>query len=172
MRIAEFLVFLLEAQGETLRQLSQIVGTDRLLELLEQMGDSDEPMPKTSLEESDLDQPAIGVAAAGGAYAELAAAVGDLRLPEVLEFHLWAYPFYRTIIESGFDLNSRLKGSTHSAGTQLVDEAMQASDSWLRRLAIPPQLFNQAERVAQIPWVRFRTQLLRRLGKRPLGPVY
>lgn len=108
----------------------------------------------------------------GSTYAELEGAVQEMNLPEFLEFYLWAYPHYRAFIESPLDLDSRIRGAGSDAGLALVEEAMAQAEQWIRSLPIPPAISQQAERAAQIPWLRFRANVLKRIGKRPLGPVY
>jgi hypothetical protein len=105
------------------------------------------------------------------AYAELAAAVHDCQLPAPLEFHVWAYPHYRAFIESAIDLDSVVTAQGE-AGVALVDEAWARAREWVRGLPMQPDLGKRAEKVAEVPWLRFRTRVLERIGKRRLGPVY
>jgi hypothetical protein len=52
-----------------------------------------------------------------------------------------------------------------------VDEAVAQAQAWMRSLGLPAAIAPQAERAAEIPWLRFRSEILPRLGRRPLGPV-
>ncbi|MGZ3688923.1 MAG: hypothetical protein ACXVBW_11515, partial [Bdellovibrionota bacterium] len=106
------------------------------------------------------------------AYAQLESAVHEFKLPAVLEFHLWAYPHYRAFIESPLDLNSRILGPGNDAGLALVDEAVAQAEAWVKKLPLPPEASAHASRAAHVPWLRFRTTVLKRIGKRPMGPVY
>jgi hypothetical protein len=172
MRLVEFLILILEAHGQTLTRLAAILGEDVLLEMLESAGEGDEAtgkIPSTELELPELDPPQGG---SGVPYAELEGSVREMKLPAVLEFHLWAYPHYRAFIESSLNLNARIRGSGSDQGIQLVDAAIAEAREWVRKLPLPPQISQQAERAAEIPWLRFRTLALKRIGKRPLGPVY
>ena len=111
------------------------------------------------------------------AMAEIQSAVNALNLPEVLEFYVWAYPHYRAFMESGIDLSYRIPritatGGPSESGVSLVEEAVAQAKDWFRKLPIHPSQAAAAERAAEIPWLRFRTEVLKRVGRRPLGPVY
>jgi hypothetical protein len=179
MRLVEFLTYLLEAQAETLKRLAAFFGEDVFLEMLENSGDE---ISVPSLDrklipfESLPDRPYPG---SNSPYIELEGAVREFGLPSVLEFHLWAYPYYRAFIESDLDLNSTL-ATTHGgfgglatvdSSTQMIDEAISQAKEWVKKLHIPPSVSVQAEAAAQLPWIRFRTQVLKRVGKRPMGAV-
>jgi hypothetical protein len=168
-RLVEFLIALLEAQAQTLQRLAALFGEEVLLEMLESAGDL--PPDIITLRHDPRLFEAPRAQASGLAYQELDGAVRDLRLPAVLEFHLWAYPHYRAFIESPLDLNSRIHGTDENAWISLVEEAMVQATAWLKRLPIPPQFWIQAERAAHLPWLRFRTDVLKRIGKRPMVPV-
>jgi hypothetical protein len=157
-----------------LQRLAAIFGEDILVEMLETVGEKyEEKRIQVTLnihaewfEESRRgDDP-------GAAYAELEMAVQEMKLPKMLEFYLWAYPPYRAFIESSLDLNSRIPGPGGNVGTAIVEEAVAQAQNWIKALPIPPAIGQQAERAAQIPWLRFRTEALKRIGRRPLGPVY
>ena len=171
MRLVEFLTFLLEAHANTLHRLAAIFGDDVLLQMLEESGE------RISEETSSARFQPIWFEAAqsmgfSSPYAELEGAVHDFKLPAVLEFHLWAYPHYRAFIESEIELDARIPGPGGDTGVALVDEAVEQAEAWIKRLPIPPEFSVQAERAAHVPWLRFRTQVLKRIGKRPFGPVY
>src|SRR5207237_1497991 len=121
-------------------------------------------------------------------YEELQGAVQELGLTPELEFHLWAYPHYRAFVESSIDLGARIASqgapgsgygrihpmhaSAGSAGTVLVEEAAAQAEDWLRRLPVRPEQRQQLEALAHAPWLRFRAAVLKRIGRRPMGPVY
>ncbi len=172
MRLVEYLIFVLEAHAQTLQRLAAFFGEEAFLEILES---ADESIPhRTTL------QPPVKEAwnapspheIASYAYGELEGAVLEFNLPAVLQFHLWAYPYYRKFIESDLDLNAKIQGTGSNVGLELVGEAVAEAEAWVRALPIPPAVGPQAERAAQVPWLRFRTNVLKRIGKRPLGPVY
>ena len=71
--------------------------------------------------------------------------------------------------------SSLTRASQAPAGTSacwLVDEAVEQAEAWVKNLPIAPEFALQAQRAAHVPWLRFRTQVLKRIGKRPMGPVY
>lgn len=170
MRLVEFLIHLLEAHAETLKRLAALLGEERLLELLDEAGEhGHEAEEKIVALHSELEPPKSG--SGGSAYQELEGAVRELHLPAVLEFYVWAYPHYRAFIESPLDLNSRIPGTGGETGSMLVEEAVTQNQAWVRKLPIPPQISEQVERTAYVPWLRFRTTVLKKIGKRPMGTV-
>lgn len=180
MRLVEFLIYMLEAQAETLKRLSALLGEETLMEILEAAGEAAgetadgtaESVAPTVSEKVIALFESPGAAFGGSAYQELEGAVQELNLPEVLQFHLWAYPHYRAFIESPLELDSRIPGPGAEAGAALVEEAVQQAQAWVHGLHLPPQISQQVERAAYVPWLRFRTEVLKRIGRRPLGPVY
>lgn len=177
MRLIDFLIYLLQAHGQTLGRLAAFFGEERFVEMLEEAGeDMERSLPPSKFAEAsgaeviwlDPSHPSSNA----NAYTELEGAVRDMNLPAMLEFHLWAYPHYRAFIESSLELNARIRGPGYESGAALVDEACMQAEAWMKRLHIPPSVAPQAERAAQIPWLRFRSEVLKRIGKRPLGPVY
>lgn len=179
MRLADFLIALLQAHGAVLQRLAALFGEDVLVEALEQAGDSPaaralESSIEIEAEPQWLDTPGPGDSSS--AYAMLEDSVHEMKLPSQLEFHVWAYPHYRAFIESALDLTSRIRGPSHhmgsEAGTALVEEAVAQAEAWVRTLPLPPDLAKQAREVSHVPWLRFRTEMLKKIGKRPLGPVY
>lgn len=175
MRLVELLIQLLEAHASTLARLAALLGERELVEALESAADETGAvgLPERLLEDRSR---WLGPAPAGGseaaAYQELEGSVRELRLPALLEFHLWAYPPYRAFIESSLDLNSRIVGPGTDVGTVLVDAAVEQATRWVRRLPLSPEQSRLAEHEAHAPWLRFRTTVLKRIGRRPLGPVY
>jgi hypothetical protein len=111
-------------------------------------------------------EPASGNA--GARYQELEGAIHEFQLPAILEFHLWAYPYYRAFIESEMDLSSKL---LPSSSAYLIEEAMTQAKEWIKKLPIPPAVSVQSEAAAGLPWIRFRTQVLKKLGIRPMGAI-
>jgi len=176
MRLVEFLILLLETHAQALQRLAALLGEERLFELLEEQTppppDEARTRPRLFQMPEWMEDARAPKADGAQAYAEIEGAVRDLALAEILEFHLWAYPYYRAFIESGLDLNSRIRGAGSDAGILMVEEAMEEAKRWVQKLPMPPGISTQAERAAEIPWLRFRALALKRVGKRPLGPVY
>ncbi len=177
MRLVDFLSALLTAHGQTLSRLAAFFGEDVFIEMLEDSGETiEDALPASKFAKKIhadgviwLDSPQSSNA---NAYMQLEGAVREIGLPEFLQFHLWAYPHYRAFIESSLDLNSRIRADANSdAAVQLVEEAVQQAQAWVRALPIPPMAAPAAERAAQMPWIRFRTEILKHLGKRPFGAV-
>ena len=183
MRLAEFLAEILAAHGQVLLRLAALIGEDRLLELLEKaeelypLGDEDletftrwEQWLKARLVPSPGDTTTQ-------AMAEIQSAVNALNLPEVLAFYVWAYPTYRAYVETCVDLSMRIPrmgatGAPSENGLQLTEDAIERAKEWFKRLPLPSEIGGAAERAAEIPWLRFRSEVLKRVGRRPLGPVY
>lgn len=164
-RLVDFLIRVLEAQAQTLQRLAALFGEDILLEILERGAEVDE--------ETVSKRPAIalswfGKANGGGEspYAELEGAVRDFKLSPVLQFHIWAYSGYRAFIESKIELGARVTNPQ-----AVVETALECSKRWLATLPMAPEFRNQAERAAEVPWIRFRTTVLKDLGQRPIGVV-
>lgn len=170
MKLVEFLICLLDAQAQTLQRLAALFGEDAFIEILESQEAPSLPPSLHSLNPAWFE--ASGPTGYSSSYAELEGAVRDFRLSEVLEFHLWAYPHYRAFIESSIDLTSKIIGPGTDTGVVLVDEAVAQAQDWVRKLPIHPSMSRQAELAAHVPWLKFRAQILKRIGKRPLGPVY
>lgn len=180
MRLVDFLVLMLGAQAETLKRLGAFFGEENLVDMLEDAGESYDDRRLAGLEPNTptaaslapgMWTPPPGPHSNANAYAELEGTVRELGLPEILEFHLWAYPHYRAFIESTIDLNARLAPGGGELGTALIDEACANAEAWVKRLQIAPSVAAAAYKAAQVPWIRFRTEALKKMGRRPLGAV-
>lgn len=180
MRLVDFLVLLLNAQAETLKRLGAFFGEEILVAMLEDAGESFDDRRLAGLEPAKFASTSVAsvtwIAAPtphtnANAYAELEGTVRELDLPEVLEFHLWAYPHYRAFIESAVDLDARLPAGGGESGTALIEEAVSSAEAWVKALPIPPAIAAAAYKAAQVPWLRFRTEALKKMGRRPLGAV-
>lgn len=166
MRLVELLTLILEAHAATLQRLAALLSEEVLFELLEQAGDEDnlnryqpKPLSLQLIQPSWSSQPS--------AYAELEAAVTALKLPPQLEFYLWGYPTYRTFIEDSLDLNSTIDPTS----LDFVEETIGQARSWIHSLPLPPDLGRKAEFIAEVPWRKFRTTVLKAIGRRPLERV-
>ena len=171
MRLADFLILLLQAHAATLQRLAALFGEEELVDLLEESGDPDRtpgggtPAPFTPNPGwFSAPDPTI-VRASGSPYAALEGAVRELGLPPVLEFHLWAYPVYRAFVESEVSLDAEVVGDA------AVEAALREADVWVRHLTIHPTIAPRAELAARSAWMRFRTEGLKALGIRPIGVV-
>ncbi|MBU6375673.1 MAG: hypothetical protein KGQ59_06730 [Bdellovibrionales bacterium] len=177
MSLSEFLAEILQAHGQVLLRLAALLGEEELLELLEQAEEMDNSTK--TLWESDTRARLVSSPreSASDGLGLIQSTVLEMNLPSVLEFYVWAYPHYRAFIESGIDLSFRIPrvtptGGPSESGVSLVEEAVSQGKEWFRKLPIHPTMASAAERAAEIPWLRFRAEVLKRVGKRPLGPVY
>jgi hypothetical protein len=158
------------AHAQTLQRLAALLGEERLLEFLEQ-----QPQPEET-EGTDLGVTwnecfrernfAPNAGPAENAYQSLEGTVKEAGIAAFLEFYLWAYPPYRTLIESPMTLHAALIPG--EMAIQLVEGLVKAADLWLRSLALPPRIAPRAEQAAQVPWIRFRSAFLAKIGERPL----
>lgn len=170
MRLVDFSIQLLKAQAQTLQRLAALFGEEALLEILENTGEiieekySPPPLPSHWFSPpSHKEKPSP--------YQELEGSVRELNLSATLEFHLWAYPFYRVLIESSLDLNSRIQTKNSSAGEELVNLAIAQAQAWVKLLPLRPEVSRRAERAASIPWLRFRSEVLKQIGIRPVASL-
>lgn len=175
MRLVDFLIALLQTHAHALQRLAALFGEDVLIEILENQPEPPEfPDPRKSARPSysmsDFKNPPLrGVGGFGGSYSELETTVQNLRLPTMLEFHLWAYPPYRAFIESGLSLDATVAKTETTEN--LVKEVIEQATQWVRQLPLPPEFSLQAERATEVAWIRFRTEMLQGIGKRPLGSI-
>ena len=164
MKLVEFLIETLHAHAQTLQRLAALVGEERLINLLENETRRDPASPPIVLNSQWFVEPAsTNDLDASVAYRHLEGAVHELKLPATLEFHLWAYPYYRLMIESPIHLHSRIVDKDEKS---LIDEAIRHAQIWFASLLIPAALQPQAQRAAEIPWIRFRATLLKKMGRR------
>ena len=173
MRLVDFLIHILESHAQTLQRLAALFSEDIFFEMLEHSAEDDDksaaPAPPGKGLRLWADGSHVrGVGAQASAYSELEAAVKSWKLSPPLEFHLWAYPHYRTFIQSSLDLNSHIQEPDEKNADALIEEAVAAARAWARKLPVPPEYGQQMETAAQVPWLRFRTTVLKRIGKRPL----
>ena len=165
---AEFLIHILKTHANTLHRLAAFFGEAELVELLESCDEtSDNSYPLFEIKREWL--PEAAEPDNPSAYLELEGAVHDMHLSPVLEFHLWAYPLYRIIIESSVSLKSKIpdQGSFQMLEL-LVEEAILQAQAWTKKLPIRPDRALQTNNIAQVPWIRFRTMILGKIGRRPI----
>lgn len=177
MRLYEFLAFILEAHGQTLRALSEFMCEDTCLEILEQAGDlnsDSDGVVRPALaagetpffpEKKEGYRPILG---GFSPYGFIEGTVRELGLPEVLEFHLWSYPGYRKFVESKLPLETVFDGA-HAE--EVIREAREAELAWFRSLPIQIPVSVELEKMLAQPWLRFRTQVMQRCGIRTLGAL-
>jgi hypothetical protein len=170
MRLIDFLILLLEAQAQTLKRLAAFFGEEDLLQILELAGEKeDDHLYSAEIDPDWFESPPVNDSST--VYSQLEGSVREFNLPSVLEFHLWAYPFYRSFIESSVDLRSKIRCTGPRSADAIITEALTQSDLWIKHLPFPPGVILQAERAAQVPWIRFRSEVYKKLGKRPFATV-
>lgn len=171
MTLSAFLIQILKTHASTLQHLAAYFGEEVLFELLELAAENHDEDPDLNPEfHLDLSWFYLPNPSLSQGYAEIEGAVLELKLPEVLEFHLWAYPFYRKFVESSLDLKMSIY-KENGAIEALVEEALYESQLWIKRLPLPSQISQHAERIAQTPWIRFRSEVLKKSGKRPFQSI-
>lgn len=174
MRLVDLLILLLGAHADTLRRLSAFFGEETFVEMLEESGETIENSLPPTVYAGTVGAPVIWIesqASNSNVYAELEGTVSEFQISAVLHFHVWAYPHYRKFIESAIDLNARLPAGGGEAGLALIEEACLQAEAWVSALPISAAVKPAALKAAQIPWLRFRSEALKKMGRRPLGAV-
>ncbi len=175
MRVSDFLIEILSAHAQTLTRLAALLGEESLMEVLEKSGEQPtvpaaDLSPLLDLLEKSLEPPPpkITLHRSGSTYLKIKSSVDGMNLPEILEFYVWSYLPYRLIIESPVDLDRKFATSSEpqtAFAPTLLSQVMICANHWVRNLPLPPDLSKQAEQAARIPWLKFRMDLLRALGK-------
>ncbi len=175
MTLVEFLILLLSTHSQVLQRLAAFFGEEELLELLERASDVLETTQPTTAEapfpyEKSWFIPAPLQLAKTSPYLELEGTVREFNLPSVLEFHLWTYPFYRTLIESPLDLKMTFHPD-QPGGQIVVRDAMTQAKTWINQLPVHPVLAEQVRTLGMAPWLRFQNEVLKKLGGRPFTSI-
>lgn len=170
MLLIEFLIHLLQAQAQTLQRFAAFFGEDELFECLENSAEFLDRTGSSFKVESEWFE-ISRIEEGPSAYTALEGTVQEFGLPAVLEFHLWAYPFYRTLVESSIDLKAKIRGGNHPAGEILVNEALKQAKNWTNQLSLSPDIHRQIEAISTVPWLRFRSQVLKKIGKNPFSSL-
>ena len=167
MRLVDFVIMMLEAHAWTLQRLAGVLGEERLIELLEIAGDSpgvDWRPPLPSLVLSGF-KPAFEHPSP---LAEIELAVSHMNLTPVIEFFLWSYPPYRTIIESPLELGAMIECKGFATAT---NEVLASAQKWLELVGLPPDAAPEAQEQALTPWIRFRTSAYKKMKINPFSKV-
>jgi hypothetical protein len=172
-RLADYLTMTLQAHGDFLREIWTHVqrhGLDqeKIMEAFEAAQEivAPEANPRKRMERGRNGKP----------YASIGHAVNAMNLPEALEFYLWSYPYYRSWIESSADLEAPIE-DVFDRPEDEVERARAYADAWAKHL-IFVDLQESERRVEDAlrtfsldRWLKFRTQALRAVGRRPLQRV-
>lgn len=168
MRLVDFLILMLKAHAETLKGLSDLLGEDVVFAILERTSEEDDTIPPLPQKHTLRVRTEATAVRSGSAYMELQDAVHHFHLPGTLEFHIWAYPHYRTFIESPFDLDSVLEPVGQSGEFPLAEEAITQAKKWISKIPGPAAFQTRIQQVSDQAWLRFRTQVFQKAGKKPL----
>jgi hypothetical protein len=68
-------------------------------------------------------------------------------------------------------LNSKIRNEGNNAGEELVELAVSQAQTWVKLLPLRPEVSRRAERAAAIPWLRFRSEVLKKIGVRPIASL-
>jgi len=185
MRFVEFLIRMLSAHAETLQALSMLLGEDVLVGLLENFPDSDdikdifkEPSPEQIAVFENLanpppppHKPERRLASPRSPYQELDWSVQELHLPALLSFYIWTYPPYRRWVESKIDLGACVTSKDSPELLGIIEQAAEDARHWTRQMPIPPQMAARVDAVVKKAWLKFRADMLKTVGQRPMQPV-
>jgi len=169
----DFLVLLLQTHGRLLCDLREQFGADLLVRVLANYKTQELPLQSSKLWELFPLKPRSPHSPFP--FEALERPVRDLGLADDLEFFVWAYPYYRTFVESNVDLNETLPFQDQQVVAALVDEATRMSVSWIESMPIPTGApADSREKVVAVSrqqWLRFRTDLFRKNGQSPFQRV-
>ncbi|MGK5087542.1 hypothetical protein WDW86_08285 [Bdellovibrionota bacterium FG-2] len=173
MRVVDFLSFILRSHGQILLELAAFLQEDVLFEVLEQAGELDRP-PTAAEVSQYLSLQSLHHEVSPSyesPFVLLEQTVRELHLSPVLEFHLWAYPHYRAFVESSVDLGTHLIADAKNPAlvTTLVHETLEHAQEWVKTLPLPPESGRLAEAISRKIWLRFRTEVLKKVGLRPIA---
>lgn len=172
MRWADFLIHILQAHGRSLQQLAAFMGEEELIELLEKMGEDSKVQLRPSGLKLEWFEHVGNPSQGFSPYGALEEAVRELNLSAVLDFYVWAYPYYRSLIEMPVDLRDQIRLDYPPDRVEIiVNEALQSSIQWIQALPIPARYRTQTERLAQAPWIRFRAEMLKKFGRRTMMQI-
>jgi len=170
MCLVDFLILLLQAHAEGLKDLSNLIGEEKFLNALSIT--QHEPHFTAAPSLRLLENNTVLRNPDRRPLQKIETAVKEMDLPKSLENYLWEYPHYRAFVESSIDLETRIESPNQkdSIGA-LVDEATITSQAWLNKLRIPPETLEQAEGLTRVHWIKFRTDILKQIGKPVLTPI-
>ena len=166
--LVDFLAILLETQASVLSRLALKFDIENLIELLESVDDGpNRPRPLEVPAEVFAGETAGQLGYPPGlAYQRLEGAVRSFDLPEQLEFYLWAYPFYRSMIEGPFPLDRPIRDVQ-----TLIRISIEESKRWLATLPMSAPMLVATEKALEPVWIQFRAQTLEKAGFRRLGAL-
>jgi len=174
MPFVDFIGEFLSAHAHALQRLAALMSEGVLIKLLEE----EHTMPPSNavLEHclTIWENPAQDIVTGDGEspYLSLNEWIATYKLPAFLEFHVWSYPPYRTIIEGALTLDAHSKKDiSPRAYEKLFDLSRAEAQAWVKAQKLDEPLLSAAIQTVDFAWLRFRTQMLKRLGINPLRQV-
>lgn len=177
LKFIDLILAVLKSHGESLRELSHVLGEEETAAILELAGDAMPESPMRDLIRELPLKPAPSTAPAdrllkSTPYLQIETAVREMRLPATLEFYVWTYPHYRALIESSVDLDAKFSSVPDRAQVNLIEEFVRQARAWVRILPMPPTEALKAEKAVESCWIRFRANVLPRLGAKAMRAVF
>ncbi|MCM0606614.1 MAG: hypothetical protein KA715_11035 [Xanthomonadaceae bacterium] len=171
MLLADFLGEFLGAHAEALGRLSSLMSDDIVVQLME---DERTHTPSTELKQL-VDQvwnPKNTILVSESPYMTIEQWVRQHRIGKQLEFYVWAYPAYRMIIESALtpESNSLLKHDDKK-WDELFAACRNEGIEWIKSQKLDEPLHTASLKSVDLSWVKFRANMLKRLGRRTLSQV-
>ena len=168
LQLVELLTLVLEAHASSLSRLALKFGIESLVDFLENIDEerASATSPTIPAQVFGPEHPGTLNFPQGVVYQRLEGTVRECDLPAQLEFYVWAYPFYRALIEGPFPLDRRIADVD-----QVIAIATDSAKHWLKALPINATQLLAAEQVVSVPWVQFRAKALEKAGRRRLGAV-
>lgn len=167
MKLIDFLILMLEAQAEVIRTLLRKMNEKETVELLEKYhSDLQEPQPPAFIEALNEANPLSEEEELP--FPDLDQAIRKFNFSFALEDQLISFPLYRAYLENCANLNGNIQLTTTQNGESLIEEALFHGHSYYLHLPIPRSYEREFKRDCEMAWLRFRTQTLKRMGKKGL----
>lgn len=168
MRLTDFLICLLQFHSRVLRSLQDLLGEEALLAVLERSAEEGPSISYSTLKRLAPSDGARKIQALRSSpvspYEELESAVSSSDLHHALQFHLWAYPSYRALIESSLGLDEALPGSAEP----WVQESLAHSETWYATLPLPGEIRVQADPPIEAARTWLQMEVRKRCGEKGL----
>lgn len=171
MLLADFLGEFLGAHAEALGRLADLMSEDIVIQLMEDERPHT-PSPELKQIVDQIWDPKNTIQVTESPYMTIEQWVRQHRIPKQVEFYVWAYPAYRMIIESSLtpESNSVLKPDDKRYDA-LFAACRNEGLAWIRSQKLDEPLHTAAEKSVDLAWVKFRANMLKRLGRKTLSVV-
>lgn len=171
MVFVEFLGEFLSAHAHALQRLAALMTEDIVIQLLE------DERPHTANPElakicaQIWKNPSVG-SNPESSHVRLDQWIKSHKLPAFLEFHVWSYPGYRSIIEGPLTPEALpIPGIDMKLYDQLLEACRKEAEQWMADQKLDEPLQAAAKKAVDFAWVRFRTEFLKRQGRNPLSAI-